>query len=77
MIRELDSVALKHDIAAHGLEQGDIGAVVHCYDDTAYEVEFVTADGKTIALLTLNHEDIQPIRGKVVLHAREMEQIAV
>jgi len=73
MINELDTVALTHDIAKYGLEQGDIGAVVHCYQDNdAFEVEFVTADGKTIALLTLNREDIRPIAGKEVLHAREL-----
>lgn len=35
MIRELDAVVLTHDIAEHGLKQGDIEAVVHCYRDGA------------------------------------------
>jgi hypothetical protein len=60
------------------LIQGDIGAVVHSYkDETAFEVEFVTADGETVALLTLTREDVRPIGGREVLHVRELEQIAV
>ena len=77
MIRELDTVVLTHDIDKYGLKQGDIGAVVHCYrDDAAFEVEFVTAEGRTIALLTLNRADIRPIGGREVLHVRELTQVA-
>ncbi|MBL7074627.1 DUF4926 domain-containing protein [candidate division KSB1 bacterium] len=75
MIRELDSVALACDIAEHGLKQGDIGAVVHCYGDgLAFEVEFVTAAGKTITVLTLSRDEIRPLGGREILHARELEQ---
>ena len=81
MISELDIIALTHDIARNDLKQGDIGAVVHCYkDDDAFEVEFVSVDGKTIALLTLNREDIRPLGGREtreVLHVRELLPIAV
>ena len=77
MIRELDTVVLTHDIAEHDLKKGDIGAVVHCYKNgSAFEVEFVTADGKTIALLMLNRKDIRPIAGRELLHVRELEQMA-
>ena len=39
MIKELDMVVLKHDIKEHGLTEGDIGAVAHCYGSgNAYEV---------------------------------------
>lgn len=73
MFKELDTVVLTHDIEEHGLKQGDIGAVVHCYKDgAAFEVEFVTADGRTIALLTLNEVDIRLISGHEVLHVREL-----
>lgn len=62
MIRELDTVVLTHDIEEHGLQQGDRGAIVHCYSDgSAFEVEFVGAEGQTLALLTLGGEDIQSI----------------
>jgi len=77
MIRELDTVVLTHDINQYGLKQGDIGAVVHCYGDgLAFEVEFLTVDGKTIALLTLNPADIRLSGGREVLHVRELARVA-
>jgi hypothetical protein len=77
MIRELDTIVLTRDIDEYSLKQGDIGAVVHCYGDgAAFEVEFVTAEGKTIALLTLDQADIRPIGGREVLHVRELAQVA-
>lgn len=73
MIKELDIVVLKHDIVEYGLTVGDIGSVVHCYsDDNAYEVEFVTAEGKTIAVLTLTTDDIRLMKDKEILHVREI-----
>ena len=73
MIHELDAVVLTHDVKEHGLERGDIGAVVHCYKvGTVFEVEFVTAEGRTIALLTLDQKDIRPMRSREILHAREL-----
>jgi len=73
MIRELETVVLTHDIEEHGLKRGDIGAVVHCYSNgAAFEVEFVTAEGKTVALLTLTSADIRPLGGKEILHVREL-----
>jgi len=54
MIKELDSVVLTHDIEEYGLKKGDIGLAVHCYSDgNAFEVEFITAEGRTIASLHL------------------------
>jgi len=72
MIRELDTVVLLHDIEEYGLKQNDIGAVVHCYEDGAtFEVEFVTAEGKTIAVLTLTLADIRPMGSSEILPVRE------
>jgi hypothetical protein len=73
MIKELDAVVLTHDIEEHGLKKGDIGAVVHCYSDgTAFEVEFVTAEGRTVAVLTLTPDDIRPMSDREILHFREI-----
>ncbi len=73
MIKELDLVALNHDIESHGLRADDVGTVVHCYiDNVGFEVEFVTAEGRTIALLTLTTADIRPIRSTEMLHVREL-----
>jgi hypothetical protein len=50
-----------------------VGAVVHRYADRgAFEVEFVTAEGKTVAVLTLTEEDIRPMGSGEILHAREL-----
>jgi len=71
MIRELDTVVLTRDVPEHGLEKGDVGAVVHRYkSELSYEVEFVTAEGKTLAVLTLTSEDVRLMSGDEILHAR-------
>ncbi len=69
MIRELDTVVLTHDLEEHSLKQGDVGTVVQCYSDgEGFEVEFVTAEGKTIGLLTLKPDDIRPMKSGEMLH---------
>jgi hypothetical protein len=74
MIEELDLVVLNHDIESEGLKAGDVGTVVHSYADKAgFEVEFLTAEGKTIALLTLTSANIRPIQRAEILHVREVE----
>ncbi|MBF0235485.1 MAG: DUF4926 domain-containing protein [Desulfamplus sp.] len=73
MMNELDTVVLLKDIDEHNLTQGDIGAVVHCYDgNKAFEVEFVTAGGDTIAVLTLTDKDVRTMQSKEILHVREL-----
>lgn len=53
-IRELDQVVLTSDVPAEGLVVGDVGTVVLIYrDGQAYEVEFMTFEGKTAAVITL------------------------
>ena len=73
MINELDMVVLTRDIKEHGLLKGDVGAVVHIYQDgKAFEIEFVAASGKTIAVITLEARDVRPISGREILHVREL-----
>jgi hypothetical protein len=75
-IRELELVVLLHDITDHGLKEGDVGCVVLCYANaTAYEVEFMTAVGKTVAVLTLTSDDVRPRRGEEILHVRSLAAI--
>ncbi len=72
MIEELDIAVLTHDIEEHGLKNGDVGAVVHCYlDEQAFEVEFVTGEGNTAAVLTLSGADIRPMGKSEILHTRQ------
>ena len=33
------AVFLKRDLPDHGLEAGEIGVIVHCYSERAFEVE--------------------------------------
>ena len=76
MIRELDLVVLTHDIRDHGLKAGDVGTVVHCYDDNiGFEVEFVTAEGKTIAVLTLTSADFRSFEYAEILHSRDVNSL--
>lgn len=72
-IEELDTVVLLHDVDAHGLERGYIGAVVHRYSgDETYEVEFATGKGETVAVLTLGRDEIRPMDQREILHARKL-----
>jgi hypothetical protein len=71
MIRELDTVVLAKDLREYHLERGDVGAVVHVYEGgKAYEVEFVTGEGKTIAVVTLPKNEIRPMQRADILHVR-------
>ena len=58
----LDTVVLDRDLPEHGLRAGDLGAVVEVYEPEGLEVEFVTAAGKTQALVTLNIKDVRPVQ---------------
>ena len=71
MFEELDTVVLAHDIEKYGLKRGDVGAIVHVYKNgKILEVEFVNAEGKTVALLTLESDEIRSIKKNDMLHVR-------
>lgn len=73
-INELDSVALTCDLPAHGLQRGDVGAVVLVHRGGAgFEVEFVGYDGHTIALVTLERAQVRPLDTHDIPHARELQ----
>jgi hypothetical protein len=59
--RVLDTIVLNRDLPEHGLRKGDLGAVVEVYEPDGLEVEFVTASGRTAALVTLNARDVRPV----------------
>jgi hypothetical protein len=72
-MNELDTVVLEHDVKEHSLQRGDIGAIVHRYSNgLAFEVEFVTGEGHTLAVLTLKPEDIRLMGQREILHVREL-----
>ena len=73
MIKELDLVVLTASFPNEGLEPGDVGAVVHVYEDgRAFEVEFTTLDGETAAVVTVEASQVRPVGGHEISHAREM-----
>jgi hypothetical protein len=61
MYRVLDTIVLDRDLPDHGLRKGDLGAVVEVYEPDGLEVEFVTASGRTAAVLMLTAQDIRPV----------------
>ena len=66
-------MVLKTGLPAEGLEAGDVGTVVHVYGDgKAYEVEFVTLDGHTAAVVTLEAGQVRPVTRREMTHAREL-----
>lgn len=70
-LRELDLTALRQDLPAYGLIAGDVGTVVFVHaDGAAYEVELMTADGRTLAVETLLADQVEAVAGDHILHAR-------
>ncbi len=71
MIQELDRVILTSDLPEYSLEQGDIGTVVLVHQGgKGYEVEFVTLDGKTVAIVLLHSIQVCPIDRKEIARSR-------
>ncbi len=76
MIKEHDRIVLTTDVAAEGLRAGDVGTIVHLYGDAkGCEVEFVTLDGRTAAVVTLELTQIRPVGSREITHARELAGI--
>lgn len=61
---------LVRDLPEHGLREGHLGAVVQLYGPDGLEVEFVTASGKTKALLTLNAVDVREVQDTDLIAVR-------
>jgi len=71
MIKEHDQVVLLHDIFEKDLKRDDIGTVIHIYPKTeAFEVEFTTLGGQTIAVATLKSSEIRETDSRDIPHAR-------
>ena len=73
MINEHERVVLTKSVPSEGLEEGDVGTVVHVYKDgEAYEVEFLTLDGHTAAVATLESSQVRPVSARDITHTREL-----
>ena len=70
--RLLDTVVLDRDLPEYSLRAGDLGAVVEVCEPDGLEVEFVTASGKTQALVTLNVNDVRPVQDGDLIAVRSV-----
>jgi uncharacterized protein DUF4926 len=71
--KTLDTVVVTTDLPSHGLKRGDVGAVVQVYSTAAVEVEFVTASGRTQAVVTLGTNHIRPVGSRDLLAVRQLD----
>jgi hypothetical protein len=74
--RLLDTVVLNRDVPEHGLRRGDLGAIVEVYAPDGVEVEFVTASGRTVALVTMRAEDVRPVADDDLVSVRSCRHSA-
>ena len=73
MIKEHNRVVLTAALPAHGLVAGDVGTVVHIYEDgKAYEVEFFTLDGHTADVVTVEAHQVRAVTAREISHARPL-----
>jgi len=72
MIEEHKSVVLTEALPSTGLEAGDVGVVVHVHcNGEAFEVEFMTLDGTTLAVETLRASQVRAAGDRDIPHVRE------
>lgn len=73
MIKEHDRIILTADLPEEDLKAGDVGTVVHVHGGgEAFEVEFLTLDGRTVAVTTVVASQLRPVTNRDITHARPM-----
>ena len=73
-IKEHDCVVLTKNLPKENLEAGDVGTDVHIHRaGLAFEVEFVTLAGRTVAVVTVEASDVRPIGKRDISHVRELQ----
>jgi len=72
--KQLDTVVLDRDVPESGLRKGDLGAVVQTYEPDGLEVEFVTASGRTQALITLTDGDVRGVMDEDLISVRPLNR---
>jgi hypothetical protein len=70
MMKELDRAVLTSDLPEHGLSAGDLGTIVLVHGREGYEVEFVTLEGETLAVVSLRFDQLRAIEPREIAHAR-------
>jgi hypothetical protein len=74
--KTLETVVLDRDLPEHGLQRNDLGTVVQLYEPDGLEVEFVSASGRTEALVTLEEADVRPVADADLLAVRRFDRSA-
>ncbi len=73
MFKEHDIVILTKTIPDEALEAGDVGTIIHIHRrGEAFEVEFQSLDGRTIAIATVLAGQIRPVSTTDISHARQI-----
>jgi len=76
-VKEHDRIVLTTNIAAEGLQTGDVGTIVHVHrNGEAFEVEFLSLAGRTITVATVNSADVRPVSNSDFTHARGAEAVS-
>lgn len=70
--REHDVVVLTRDVPEHGLRRGDVGTIVHLHSHDAFEVEFISASGRTHAVITLTAADVRAAEDRDLVAVRSL-----
>ncbi|MEX2286897.1 MAG: DUF4926 domain-containing protein [Planctomycetaceae bacterium] len=69
---EHEPVVLTRSLPEFGLEAGDVGVIVHVYEaGKGFEVEFVAGSGATLAVVTLDADDVRSVATREILHVRD------
>jgi len=72
-MKELETVVLAEDLPEQGLRAGDLGTIVMVHQRGAgYEVEFVTLEGGTVAVVTLTAAQVRQVDPHEIAHARAL-----
>ena len=73
MIQKHDCIVLTDNLPSESLQAGDVGTVVHIHRDAAaYEVEFATLTGQTVAVATVLPSQLRPVNTRDLAHVREL-----
>jgi hypothetical protein len=73
MLSELDRIVLLTDVDADGLKAGDVGTIVHVHaSGKAFEVEFISLAGDTVAVSSLSAEQVRPVGKQDITHVRTL-----
>jgi hypothetical protein len=72
----LETVVLNRDLPERGLCKGDLGAIVHVYEPDGLEVEFVSAAGRTEALVTIKEYEVRAVSDNDLVTVRQLDRSA-